>query len=70
MMEKRGFVPVKARKTVKTISFGHVRSLASAKWKLARIGMKAAGWVPKDFPVPYLADDLFWVVFSKRNPAV
>lgn len=68
-LEGRGLSEVASRKTVKTISFGHARSLASAKWKMARWGWKAAAWVPKGFPVPYLADDLFWAVFRKGESA-
>lgn len=70
MLEGFGFAPVATGRPMKWLNTGHAKSLLRYKLDDSRFGRAAATMlriVPEGIPVPYPAEDLFWLLLRKTG---
>ena len=69
LAESYGFQEVARGRPHKWLNGGHAKSLLRAKcqetWWM-RLALKAMGIIPDQLPIPYPAEDLFWMLFQNE----
>jgi len=69
LMEKQGFGSIGFGRVPKRLTAGYAKSIISHKlnWLPGAFLMKALlQLIPENLPIPYLADDLFWILYKRH----
>ena len=70
LAESFGFAEIARGRPSKWINGGHAKSLLQFKLQglpLGKLAGKSLNLLPEYLPLPYLADDLFWILFKKKS---